>query len=51
VKYWRPEWQDILYGSREAYLDKIISAGFDGAFLDVVDAYYYYVAREMNQGE
>ena len=46
VKYWRPEWHKILYGSEHAYLDKIMSAGFDGAFLDVVDAYYYYVARE-----
>ena len=46
VKYWRPEWQHILYGSRDSYLDKIISAGFDGAFLDVVDAYYYFLSRE-----
>lgn len=49
VKYWRPEWQAILYGSEEAYLDKIISAGFDGAFLDVMDAYYYYVAKDAER--
>ena len=43
VKYWRPEWRQILYGSQEAYLDRILSAGFDGAFLDVVDAYWYFL--------
>lgn len=42
VKYWRPEWKAILMGSRESYLDNIISAGFDGAFLDVVDAYQFF---------
>ena len=46
VKYWRPEWQKILYGSPESYLDKIMAAGFDGAFLDVVDAYYYFIVKE-----
>lgn len=42
VKYWRPEWRQILYGSEDAYLDRILAAGFDGAFLDVVDAYWYF---------
>lgn len=39
VKYWHKEWQKIIYGTKNAYLDKIISAGFDGAFLDIVDGY------------
>ena len=42
VKYWTKEWQDILYGKRDSCLDKIINAGFDGAFLDVIDAFEYY---------
>lgn len=42
VKYWTQEWQDILYGKRDSCLDKIITAGFDGAFLDVIDAFEYY---------
>lgn len=45
AKYWRREWKDLLYGSKEAYLDKIIGAGFDGAFLDVVDGYQYFLER------
>lgn len=42
VKYWSKEWQSILYGKRDSCLDKIITAGFDGAFLDVIDAFEYY---------
>ena len=49
VKYWRPEWQTILYGSSDACLDKIMAAGFDGAFLDVIDAYYYFLAQAQKQ--
>lgn len=35
VKYWNPEWQQMIY----RYLDSIIAAGFDGVYLDRVDAY------------
>lgn len=46
VKYWDREWKSILYGSKDSELDKILSAGFDGAFLDVVDAFDYFRSRE-----
>src|SRR3954471_4102343 len=39
VEYWQPEWKRILYGSPDAYLDKIIDAGYDGVYLDVVEGY------------
>ena len=42
VKFWRSEWKHLLYGSPAAYLDEIINAGFDGAFLDVIDVYQYF---------
>lgn len=42
VRYWDPEWQAIIYGSPESYLDRIIALGFDGVYLDRVDAYWYY---------
>ena len=45
VKFWRPEWKHILYGSPDAYLDEIMAAGFDGAFLDVVDVYQYFQTK------
>ena len=45
ARYWRPEWQALLYGSEKAYLDRIVAAGFDGAFLDVMDAWQYFKDR------
>jgi cysteinyl-tRNA synthetase len=54
VKYWDPGWQSIIYGSPDSYLDQILDLGFDGVYLDRVDAYWYYedkgretAAREM----
>ena len=40
VKYWNREWQQLLMGTPQSYLDQILAAGFDGAFLDVVDVFY-----------
>ena len=45
VKYWYVEWQNIIFGSQDSYLDKIIAAGFDGVYLDIIDAYQYYEER------
>jgi cysteinyl-tRNA synthetase, unknown class len=42
AKYWEPEWQKIIYGSPEAYVDRVLAAGFDGFYFDRVDAYYYF---------
>lgn len=42
VKYWEPSWQSIIFGSPTSYLDKIIDAGFDGIYLDIIDAYEYW---------
>ena len=41
VKFWKEEWQDIIYGNDGSYIKKIIDAGFDGAYLDNVEAYYF----------
>ena len=46
ARYWSQEWHDLLYGSPGAYLDKIMAAGFDGAFLDVMDAWQYFRENE-----
>ena len=40
VCYWTREWQSMLMGSKDSYLDIILEAGFDGVFLDVVDVFY-----------
>ncbi|MFN3411608.1 MAG: endo alpha-1,4 polygalactosaminidase [Exilispira sp.] len=42
VKYWDPVWQAIIYGNDQSYLKKIIDAGFDGVYLDIIDAYEYF---------
>ncbi|MFC2066590.1 MJ1477/TM1410 family putative glycoside hydrolase [Chloroflexota bacterium] len=42
VKYWRTGWQSLIYGSPTSYLDKVIEAGFDGVYLDIIDAFEYW---------
>jgi cysteinyl-tRNA synthetase len=42
VQYWDSSWQQIIYGNSDSYFDKIIDAGFDGAYLDLIDAYEYF---------
>ena len=42
VKYWEPVWQKIVFGSPEAFADRIIAQGFDGFYIDRADAYYYF---------
>jgi len=42
VKYWYTDWQDIIFGNDASYLKKIIDAGFDGVYLDIIDAFEYY---------
>ncbi|MAZ28454.1 MAG: hypothetical protein CL868_15425 [Cytophagaceae bacterium] len=42
VAYWQPEWKDIIYGNDDSYLKKILDAGFDGVYLDIIDAYERY---------
>jgi len=42
VQYWDPEWQAIIYGDVDSYLQKIINSGFDGVYLDIIDAFEYF---------
>jgi cysteinyl-tRNA synthetase, unknown class len=39
VKYWEPAWKSIIYGNDQSYMKKIINAGFDGVYLDIIEAY------------
>ena len=41
IEYWDPQWQKIIFGSEDSYIKKIINAGFDGAYLDNTEAYYF----------
>jgi cysteinyl-tRNA synthetase len=41
VRYWQSEWQNIIL----QYTDRLLDADFDGAYLDIIDAYEYYDER------
>ena len=51
AKYWEPEWQKIIYGSPEAYVDRVLAAGFDGFYFDRVDAYYFFGDNAESRGK
>lgn len=38
VRYWQPEWQQIML----PVVDQVVAQGFDGIYLDIVDAYEFY---------
>jgi len=42
VRYWKKEWQDIIVSRKNSYIQKIMDAGFDGVYLDLVDAFEYF---------
>jgi cysteinyl-tRNA synthetase len=41
VHYWEQGWLDIILGN-DGYLSRIITAGFDGVYLDIIDGYEYW---------
>jgi len=38
VRYWRPQWQEIILKA----LERIVAAGFDGVYLDIVDGFEFF---------
>ncbi len=38
VRYWDPDWQEIVL----EYIDSIMDSGFNGIYLDIIDAYEYW---------
>lgn len=51
VRFWDPDWQSVILGSPDSYLDKIIAAGFDGVYLDIIDAYDYFAEQNRDNAE
>lgn len=47
VQYWNESWQNIIFGSDKSYLDKIIETGFDGVYLDIIDAFEYFENKRL----
>lgn len=48
VKYWDQDWQDLIAFSETSYLNSIINAGFDGVYMDIVDAFEHFEELEGN---
>jgi cysteinyl-tRNA synthetase len=46
VQYWSEDWQRIVID----YLDRIIDDGFDGVYLDIIDAFEYWSDRRNVEG-
>lgn len=42
VQYWNDNWQGLIYKNSDSYLSRITSAGFDGVYLDIIDAFEYF---------
>lgn len=42
VSYWEELWKKIIIKNDDSYINRIINAGFDGVYLDVIDAYEFY---------
>ncbi len=49
VRYWEADWQKIIYGNNNSYIKKVLNAGFDGCFLDVIDAYEFFEEKVQNK--
>ncbi|MBL0373030.1 endo alpha-1,4 polygalactosaminidase [Rhizobium sp. KVB221] len=51
VRYWDQDWQNIMFNDdKTGDIDHIVKAGFDAAYLDIVDAYYFWGA-EVKPGQ
>jgi len=49
VRFWDEDWQDVIFNDAgTGWLDEIVDQGFDAAYLDIVDAYYYWAAELPN---
>lgn len=45
VKFWQPGWQQIIY----TYIDTLLAKGYDGIYMDIIDAYYYWQEENPQQ--
>ncbi len=46
IFFWEDAWHEILYKSADSYLDSILSVGFQGVYLDIVDGYKRFPERK-----
>jgi cysteinyl-tRNA synthetase len=51
AKFWEPDFQALILGSKEAYIDRLIAAGFDGIAIDAVNAYRYWQTQGVQDAQ
>jgi len=51
VEYWNEDWKSIIYSGEDSYLQYLLDAGFDGAYLDIIDAYEYFEEQDNSSSE
>lgn len=42
VRYWNEKWKHVIYGTPDSYTQKILDAGFDGVYLDIIDGFWFF---------
>ncbi len=42
IEYWNKDWQNVIFGNQNSYIYKILNSGFDGVYLDIIDAFEYF---------
>ena len=42
VQYWNTDWKAVIYGNDTSYTKKLLNSHFDGAYLDIIDAFEYF---------
>ncbi len=45
VRFWDEGWQRLMIGSPDASLDQILQEGYDGVYLDIIDAFEFWQDR------
>lgn len=51
VKYWQPQWQAIMFGQSDSYVDRLLDAGFDGIYIDRTDIYEEFKSRKSARAD
>lgn len=42
VRYWDANWKKVIFGEADSYTDRLLASGFDGVYLDIIEAFEYY---------
>lgn len=45
VEFWNDDWQNIMLNDSDSYINQVLSADFDGVYLDNTEAYYFLYHR------